>query len=870
MTSPFAARFFSFRTPLRFLRGSYTRLTLTVIAIACGVALVCAIDLADRAVMRAFVEVMGTAAGRVALQVRAGAGAPFPEEVAATVAGVPGVELATPVVSGTAVTADGTEELLTVLGLDVADEAAMRAYGAHTRASRGREPAQDGLELDDPFYLVSQPDSLMLTRAFAARRGLTVGDRIDLVTPVGRRGFTVRGLLEPQGIARVFGINLAIMDVYAAEMSFTHPEFINWVDVVVESGKDVAAVADAIGDALPAGLQVQAPGQRKVDMQKLVRSLEVMLEAVGLLGLVAAFLIAFNRLGTVFEARAWQLGVLRAVGARSRVVWWELLKESLLIGGAGVALGIPLGIGFGRLLIPVIATSASLAYKLIAPDAELTVRAASLVLAAGLGLGAALLAAVVPAWRATTLGVQQTLRGRGVEQPGTGAISMWLVRGLVAGAVGVAIAIQSATGSAAWGLLATGLIAVGIALAARPLVHAFQPPLLPWVRWLTGPIGRVAMTTIHRNPRRMALTAATLGVGLGSVLWLWMLARSFELSVIDTLAGGVRADLIVTSPHTDSGYLDAPLDDHVLGELAEVPHVMAVAGQRVVDWHYAGGPITIDALDAQYLTSRELGASPPSEQRLLDDAIARGDAVNVSANFVLHLGARIGDTLTLETPSGPLTLRIAGITAEFLSPRGTIQMSRGLYARYWHDDGVNLVYLRAGTNTDLATVRTAMAHVLGEKYRLRILLWAEFIEYCAAQVHRAFSGVRLLAGLVLLVVLVGMADTLGAGVAERTRELGAIRSMGVQRRHLQRMVFIEGLALGALGFVLAIAGGLALGTLWVKATFPYLLGWVLQVHIPYAHAAIVALMTLVVCLGAAVIPARSAARLEPATALRHE
>ena len=57
--------------PLRFLRGSYTRLVLTVIAIACGVALVCAIDLADRAVMRAFVEVMDTATGRVALQVRA-------------------------------------------------------------------------------------------------------------------------------------------------------------------------------------------------------------------------------------------------------------------------------------------------------------------------------------------------------------------------------------------------------------------------------------------------------------------------------------------------------------------------------------------------------------------------------------------------------------------------------------------------------------------------------------------------------------------------------------------------------------------------------------------------------------------------------
>jgi len=293
---------------------------------------------------------------------------------------------------------------------------------------------------------------------------------------------------------------------------------------------------------------------------------------------------------------------------------------------------------------------------------------------------------------------------------------------------------------------------------------------------------------------------------------------------------------------------------------------MAVAGQRVVDWHYTGGPITIDAIDPRYLAHRRLEA----EQPVLDAAIARGDAVNVSANFVLHLGVRVGDTIALDTPSGPLTLRIAGITTEFLSPRGTIQMSRELYARYWHDAGVNLVYLRATAGTDLATLRTAIGHGPGSKYRLRILLWAEFVEYCAGQVHRAFAGVRVLAGLVLLVVLLGMADTLGAGVAERTRELGAIRSMGVQRGHLARMVFIEGLAIGALGFTLAIAGGLALGTLWVRTTFPYLLGWVLQIHIPYAHAAVVALMTLAVCLGAAVIPARAAGRLEPATALRHE
>ncbi len=53
-----------FRMPLRFLRGHYGRLTLTVIALALGIALVCAIDLANRAVFTGFVEVIDTAAGR--------------------------------------------------------------------------------------------------------------------------------------------------------------------------------------------------------------------------------------------------------------------------------------------------------------------------------------------------------------------------------------------------------------------------------------------------------------------------------------------------------------------------------------------------------------------------------------------------------------------------------------------------------------------------------------------------------------------------------------------------------------------------------------------------------------------------------------
>jgi putative ABC transport system permease protein len=377
----------SFRIPLCFLRASYARLTLTVGALAAGVALVCAIDLVNQSVLTAFVEVVDTMAGRAALQVSTGATGLFAEEVADAVAAVPGVELAVPIVSANAFATDGSGELLTVHGVDIANDAAIRVYQA-------RDPR--GSPIRDPLVFLNHPDSILLTREFADRKHLAVSDSIELETPTGRHRFTIRGLLDPQGVARVYGGNLLVMDLQAAEVAFTEPGLINRVDVVVKRDDDVGRVAGAIAAILPQGLRVDPPAQRKADLHAVMRSLQAALGAVALLGLAAAFLIAFNRLATVFDERAWQLGVMRAVGARVKAVWLELLKEALLLGSGGVLIGIPLGVGLGRLLLPLVATTTALSSRLTAPDAEFTLQASSFALAAALGFVTAVLAAGPP------------------------------------------------------------------------------------------------------------------------------------------------------------------------------------------------------------------------------------------------------------------------------------------------------------------------------------------------------------------------------------------------------------------------------------------------------------------------------------------
>src|SRR5256712_2551319 len=193
------------RMARRFTRGGAARLALTVLAVAWGVALVAAVHLANRAVLRAFVEVVDTMAGRAAVEVVAGEGGLFPEDVRAAVAAVPGVEAAAPSVRGAAYAASG--ELLTVYGIDLTGDAPERVYGAR-------------LEVGDPLVFLARPDSIALARPFAAARGLEPGDRLELATPAGRRAFTVRGLLDTEGVARAYGGNAPGVGLYAPEELF--------------------------------------------------------------------------------------------------------------------------------------------------------------------------------------------------------------------------------------------------------------------------------------------------------------------------------------------------------------------------------------------------------------------------------------------------------------------------------------------------------------------------------------------------------------------------------------------------------------------------------------------------------------------------
>lgn len=850
----------SFRMALRHFRADLGAMALSVFAVMLGVALVVGVLTMNRTVLGGFLDTVDGILGRASFSITAGEGLTFSEDLLERVARVPGVLLAVPLVRAVTFIDDGGGELLTVHGIDLTHDADVRLYHSANDAKQ---------TIPDVLQFLNNPDSIVLGREFAERRGLRRGDTVALVTPTGVRQFVVRGLLDPEGLAKTLRGRLVVMDLYAAERAFTSDGQINQIDVVVHPNAKVddvrAAVAAVVGD----GLIVEEAALRKDVIRRTVAGFQSMLTAFGLLAVGAGVLICYSRLGAIAAVRMWEAGLMRSIGLRRTAVFAEMLKESVLIGVVGAIMGVPVGLMIAHVGVPFLASATAINFRLPAPDGRTVVDLTIVGIGLLTGLAAALLATVVPALKLARVPPAATLTARGRHLAPVWSPIHWGVVASLTMAVAVAILAQRVFALATLGLVTTVLIAMLTGFLVAPVSRIGSR--LVAIVWTTmfGAVGRMAVANVSRDATRNALTVSTLGLGLGTVLLFGMLGWSFERTLVARLMESERADMIISSAFVTGGYRAAPLAEAVLTELRAVPGVALAAGEQSTDVAYRGGSIVLKSCDAACFTDDRL-YEWPLEAGASGDALARvaqGEAVLVTTSFARQFSVDVDDTLTLAAPNGPVALPIAGISSG--APETAIWIVRDRYVHGWNDATIWTANVALSAGEDYATVERRIQKELGIKYRLTIRSSAELIEYFVGQVRQAFSLQYLLEAITLLLVVIAIGDTLAATVLERMREIGMMRAVGLRRGHLVGMIVLEGVAIGVLGLIMATMTGLALGTFWVTTQFPALLGWDLDLHIPYRFAGAAMVLTLVLCAAGSLLPGLRAARLSVAAALRH-
>ncbi len=120
----------------------------------------------------------------------------------------------------------------------------------------------DSADIPDPLLFLAKPDSILVTKTMADREGFTIDQKIQVQTVEGIRTFHIRGILNPEGPAKAMGGNLAVMDIYAAQMAFGKEGRIDRIDVSLRRGENLEAVRQAVMAAASEGLCGGHPGRQ--------------------------------------------------------------------------------------------------------------------------------------------------------------------------------------------------------------------------------------------------------------------------------------------------------------------------------------------------------------------------------------------------------------------------------------------------------------------------------------------------------------------------------------------------------------------------------------------------------------------------------
>ena len=263
---------------------------------------------------------------------------------------------------------------------------------------------------------------------------------------------------------------------------------------------------------------------------------------------------------------------------------------------------------------------------------------------------------------------------------------------------------------------------------------------------------------------------------------------------------------------TEGGWLETPLPEGLVTELAAIEGVRAVDTLRILSGQaYRGRRIGILALSDGPLEPARLpsGWYRHGDPDRAAAAVKAGDGANISLSLADWARLGVGDQIELDTPTGRLALPIVGVVPDYSSDRGTVIIGRRLFVEHWREPTVNrfLVFLTAGAAIE--AVRDRIVARLGKHHRLKVDSLREAMNYNSRKIDDAFAFTDAIQLLIIIVTAAGIFDLLLSAITERRRELGLWRLIGADERVVRRSIVIESATLGAFGAVVGAAFGFA-------------------------------------------------------------
>ncbi len=596
---------------------------------------------------------------------------------------------------------------------------------------------------------------------------------------------------------------------------------------------------------------------------------------------VSAFVIA-NTFAMITRRQQREYAMLRAIGASSAQVFSVVGVQAIVVG----LIGPFLGLGASALLLqalPSIFKSFGMDMSTNATLAPSTVITGVLV-----GVGVAFISACFSARRAALTAPVEAMRDVAAPTLDTskvrtivGAALTALGAGAATAAVVVARGQDDVTTAGLYGLGAVAAF-IGVLVLAAPLSRPFTALVTRPFMKVGKPVVPLASGNVQRTPKRTAATASALIVGVTLTSAAAVVAASVNGAIGDVVKQEMKADFIIQSATyhiAPSAYAQFKKVDGVKQfatfaaaevEIAELKPADGAQGSASPSTAGSGEQGAANLVAPGTL---EIGATEPGTMGAVWTtnvvsgdlaAIAHGQAI-VQESTAKENGWKLGDSLTLTGSEGSATLIIGAVinsvglgmpviidvdTLNSLVPVQTVQLAN--------------IMLVLDSDARASDVRETLTQVAKPYMVLSIFDQDEFQSQLTAQINQMLAVIYALLGLTVVIAVLGIVNTLGLGILERTREIGLLRAIGLSGHQLRSTITLESVLIACFGTVVGLVLGVGI-TLGIPTLFKSM-GFT-ELVIPWNSLGVMAALAIAVGVGAALWPAIRAQRVPVLTAI---
>ncbi len=860
------------RLSIREIRSRPARSLLTLLSIVIGVSAIVATYLASDSAQLAQIAMVRAVTGNASLEIEAVGGASFEGKPLEPVAKLPGVKIASPILrrySNMKVKRPPGNQPASTSTDATSDETAGESVSTRYRVQLlGVVPELDrqvrnytlvaGKDLEDAS---TETGSVLLDAGFAESAKVSIGSSVAFETRSGTQSAQVVGLLKPNDASAGIQSGLIVARLLTVQRWTKSPGKLDAVQLVLDKDAKVEQVTEAVRAMLPTGLRVHQPTMRSQVADESTVAMQQGLRLATAFALIISAFIIYNTFQMNVGERRRQLGILRSMGATRHQLLWMIVREGLWLGMIGTLLGCFVG-HFGAAILR---SSTSKLLQIEIPPSPWSIWPYAIAIVCGLGV--ALLGAFFPARRASKLSPSEAMR---VVAKGEFSTSRAAWLGLGGSLMVIGLAVQ-AFAVLRWidlshVVLGTMLMKIGMVF----LLPALIGDLTAWVAWLLSFFlrteGMLARRQILRHRGRSSLTIGIVFIAMGTGLGMASTILDNIGNVESWYTRSIVGDFFVRAamPDMNSGQA-ADMPDGLVEKVIAIPGVALVDTLRFVRARTNDSSVVVVVRNFNSDSQDYFDLTEGKEAEVMKGV--RSGEVVLGSVLSQRLNLHIGDTLPLETNEGSTTLKVVGVTNEYIAGGLTLYLAADYAKKLLSVDGTDVIVVKANPN-DLVLVEKQLRALCAET-GMMFQSYVDLVKVIRDTLNGVVGGLWAVLALGSVIAAFGLINTLAMNILEQTREIGMLRVVAMTRWQIRKMILAQALIMGIIGIVPGVLTGLWIHYVINLTTMPVTGHAVLFTIYPWllVGAPIFELLVVVV---AAMVPAERAARLNVSSALQYE